>query len=129
MRDQVALIALNRPRRANALTLVGMAALAERFEQAADDPQVRAARRSDRCRSEHPARPAKTFRRQSSARVGSTRGEAPTHRKSRRAKKLGPARWQAPDLIGAGEKSRTPDLRITNALLYQLSYAGDNPQF
>lgn len=25
---------------------------------------------------------------------------------------------------GAGEKSRTPDLRITNALLYQLSYAG-----
>src|SRR5204862_7406168 len=26
--------------------------------------------------------------------------------------------------IGAGEKSRTPDLRITNALLYQLSYAG-----
>ena len=28
--------------------------------------------------------------------------------------------------IGAGEKSRTPDLRITNALLYQLSYAGDS---
>jgi hypothetical protein len=28
------------------------------------------------------------------------------------------------DLVGAGEKSRTPDLRITNALLYQLSYAG-----
>jgi hypothetical protein len=28
------------------------------------------------------------------------------------------------DFIGAGEKSRTPDLRITNALLYQLSYAG-----
>ena len=27
-------------------------------------------------------------------------------------------------IIGAGEKSRTPDLRITNALLYQLSYAG-----
>ena len=26
--------------------------------------------------------------------------------------------------VGAGEKSRTPDLRITNALLYQLSYAG-----
>ena len=25
---------------------------------------------------------------------------------------------------GAGERSRTPDLRITNALLYQLSYAG-----
>ena len=29
--------------------------------------------------------------------------------------------------IGAGEKSRTPDLRITNALLYQLSYAGTAP--
>ena len=28
------------------------------------------------------------------------------------------------DGVGAGEKSRTPDLRITNALLYQLSYAG-----
>ena len=28
---------------------------------------------------------------------------------------------------GAGERSRTPDLRITNALLYQLSYAGDEP--
>jgi hypothetical protein len=27
-------------------------------------------------------------------------------------------------LSGAGEKSRTPDLRITNALLYQLSYTG-----
>ncbi len=26
--------------------------------------------------------------------------------------------------IGAGEESRTPDLRITNALLYQLSYTG-----
>jgi hypothetical protein len=31
---------------------------------------------------------------------------------------------QAIDFIGAGEKSRTPDLRITNALLYQLSYTG-----
>jgi hypothetical protein len=29
-----------------------------------------------------------------------------------------------PDGDGAGEKSRTPDLRITNALLYQLSYTG-----
>ena len=28
---------------------------------------------------------------------------------------------------GAGEKSRTPDLRITNALLYQLSYTGVKP--
>jgi hypothetical protein len=26
--------------------------------------------------------------------------------------------------LGAGERSRTPDLRITNALLYQLSYTG-----
>ena len=25
---------------------------------------------------------------------------------------------------GAGKRSRTPDLRITNALLYQLSYSG-----
>ena len=32
---------------------------------------------------------------------------------------------RAPGFVdGAGEKSRTPDLRITNALLYQLSYAG-----
>ena len=29
-----------------------------------------------------------------------------------------------PVSFGAGEKSRTPDLRITNALLYQLSYTG-----
>ena len=29
------------------------------------------------------------------------------------------------DFIGADEKSRTPDLRITNALLYQLSYTGN----
>gem|GEM_PF-4250534 len=36
----------------------------------------------------------------------------------------GPAHWRALDFIGAGEKSRTPDLRITNALLYQLSYTG-----
>ena len=28
------------------------------------------------------------------------------------------------DLNGAGRVTRTPDLRITNALLYQLSYAG-----
>jgi hypothetical protein len=26
--------------------------------------------------------------------------------------------------IGAGKMNRTPDLRITNALLYQLSYTG-----
>ena len=29
---------------------------------------------------------------------------------------------------GAGEESRTPDLRITNALLYQLSYTGEKPR-
>ena len=28
------------------------------------------------------------------------------------------------DCRGAGEMNRTPDLRITNALLYQLSYTG-----
>ena len=28
---------------------------------------------------------------------------------------------------GAGRGSRTPDLRITNALLYQLSYTGKKP--
>jgi hypothetical protein len=27
--------------------------------------------------------------------------------------------------IGAGDRNRTDDLRITNALLYQLSYAGE----
>ena len=32
-------------------------------------------------------------------------------------------------MLGAGEKSRTPDLRITNALLYQLSYTGDEMRF
>ena len=29
-------------------------------------------------------------------------------------------------ILGAGERSRTLDLRITNALLYQLSYTGEN---
>ena len=38
-------------------------------------------------------------------------------------------RSQALVLIGAGEKSRTPDLRITNALLYQLSYTGESRAF
>ena len=37
--------------------------------------------------------------------------------------------WRALDFIGAGEKSRTPDLRITNALLYQLSYTGENENY
>jgi hypothetical protein len=31
--------------------------------------------------------------------------------------------------VGAGEKSRTPDLRITNALLYQLSYTGETQDY
>lgn len=35
-----------------------------------------------------------------------------------------PAGLPTPQVSGAGEKSRTPDLRITNALLYQLSYTG-----
>ncbi len=30
---------------------------------------------------------------------------------------------------GAGGGSRTPDLRFTKPLLYQLSYAGDRPAF
>ena len=30
----------------------------------------------------------------------------------------------APSSVGAGDRSRTYDLRITNALLYQLSYTG-----
>src|SRR6516225_4175306 len=30
--------------------------------------------------------------------------------------------------FGAGRGSRTPDLRITNALLYQLSYTGTEPE-
>jgi hypothetical protein len=36
------------------------------------------------------------------------------------------AAWEPKRLlqIGADEESRTPDLRITNALLYQLSYIG-----
>jgi hypothetical protein len=31
---------------------------------------------------------------------------------------------QALYIYGAGDRNRTDDLRITNALLYQLSYAG-----
>jgi hypothetical protein len=39
--------------------------------------------------------------------------------------KKGPAHGAGPFVVfGAGEESRTPDLRITNALLYQLSYTG-----
>jgi hypothetical protein len=41
-----------------------------------------------------------------------------------RAKRDGPL-LSAPDLkIGAGKRNRTSDLRVTNALLYQLSYSG-----
>ena len=35
-----------------------------------------------------------------------------------------PDSLQPIDLYGAGTVNRTPDLRITNALLYQLSYVG-----
>ena len=38
-------------------------------------------------------------------------------------------RVQSIDSIGAGRGSRTPDLLITNQLLYQLSYAGDGGRF
>ena len=31
--------------------------------------------------------------------------------------------------IGAGERSRTSDLRITSALLYQLSYSGEGREY
>jgi hypothetical protein len=32
-------------------------------------------------------------------------------------------------MIGAGKRGRTSDLRVTNALLYQLSYSGEeNPR-
>jgi hypothetical protein len=31
-------------------------------------------------------------------------------------------------LTGAGEMNRTPDLLITNELLYRLSYTGLNPK-
>jgi hypothetical protein len=43
----------------------------------------------------------------------------------RKGQRVGPFRSQPVVLIGAGEESRTPDLRITNALLYQLSYTGE----
>ena len=33
---------------------------------------------------------------------------------------------EVPDLIGAAERIRTSDPRITNALLYRLSYRGDS---
>ena len=36
-----------------------------------------------------------------------------------------PERAALPTSSGAGEKTRTSDLRITNALLYQLSYTGE----
>jgi hypothetical protein len=45
-------------------------------------------------------------------------------RRGHHRRKEGPSQRRA-HCTGAGEESRTPDLRITNALLYQLSYAGD----
>ena len=33
-----------------------------------------------------------------------------------------------PEEFGAGEEIRTPDPRITNALLYQLSYPGEGAE-
>ena len=44
---------------------------------------------------------------------------------AKKAKRLAFANSLTLIFAGAGEKSRTPDLRITNALLYQLSYTGD----
>ena len=41
------------------------------------------------------------------------------------AKRKGPLLTEGPFLFGAGTRSRTRDLLITNQLLYQLSYAGD----
>jgi hypothetical protein len=35
-----------------------------------------------------------------------------------------PGAWVTPVFVGAAEGIRTPDPRITNALLYQLSYRG-----
>ena len=35
--------------------------------------------------------------------------------------------WSPRD-IGAGTETRTPDNRITNAVLYQLSYPGAGPE-
>ena len=32
--------------------------------------------------------------------------------------------WAFFESAGAGKRNRTPDLRITNALLYRLSYSG-----
>ena len=46
-----------------------------------------------------------------------------------RRKEKGLGKRQALDPVGAGEESRTPDLRITNALLYQLSYTGESRAF
>jgi hypothetical protein len=31
-------------------------------------------------------------------------------------------------MVGAGERNRTPDLLITNELLYRLSYSGPSPR-
>ncbi len=42
-----------------------------------------------------------------------------------KARRVGLALRPTLRLSGAGNRSRTYDLRITNALLYQLSYAGE----
>ncbi len=46
-----------------------------------------------------------------------------------RRKPEGAGCGQVLEVGGAGEESRTPDLRITNALLYQLSYTGTARQY
>ena len=53
-------------------------------------------------------------------------GGRPSVRQCRIQKKKGlaVAYLLTPVYLGAGERSRTLDLRITNALLYQLSYTG-----
>lgn len=50
-------------------------------------------------------------------------GEASRWRQA--PQKQRPACGRALQKTGAGERSRTLDLRITNALLYQLSYTGE----
>jgi hypothetical protein len=50
---------------------------------------------------------------------------APSFFREGYAKGLLPCGWkQAFDFPGAGEMNRTPDLLITNELLYRLSYTG-----
>ncbi len=53
-----------------------------------------------------------------------TAGYMVATRRGKKTKGLASANLLTLVYPGAGEKSRTPDLRITNALLYQLSYTG-----